>query len=69
MQNSGTVGKISDCHPGGLGFNPWPGGGLNFRQPFFITSSAKMQKCSSANFPSDTLCVIKLMLLQVKPEG
>ena len=39
MQNSGTVGKISDCHPGGLGFNPWPGGGLNFRQPFFITSS------------------------------
>ena len=30
-----TVGKISDYQPGGSGFNPRPGGGLNFGQPSF----------------------------------
>ena len=35
----GTVGKISDCQPGGSGFNPHPGRGLNFGQPSFATLS------------------------------
>ena len=35
----GTVGKISDCQPGGPGFNPRPGRGLNFRRPSFATPS------------------------------
>ena len=35
----GTVSKISDCQPGGPGFNPWPGRGLNFRRPSFATPS------------------------------
>ena len=35
----GTVGKISDCQPEGSGFNPRPGGGLNFERPSFATPS------------------------------
>ena len=35
----GTVGKISDCHPEGPGFNPRPGRGLNFGRPSFATPS------------------------------
>ena len=35
----GTVGKISDCQPGGPGFNPWPGRGLNFGRPSFARPS------------------------------
>ena len=36
----GTVGKTSDSQPEGLGFNPRPGQGLNFRRPSFATPSA-----------------------------
>ena len=32
-----TVGKISDCHSGGLVFNPRPRRGLNFWQSSFAT--------------------------------
>ena len=35
----GTVGKISDCQPGGPGFNPRPGRGLNLGRPSFATLS------------------------------
>ena len=35
----GTVGKISDCQPGGPGFNPRPGRGLNFGRLSFATPS------------------------------
>ena len=34
-----AVGKISNCQPGGPGFNPRPGRGLNFRCPSFATPS------------------------------
>ena len=34
-----AVGKISDCQPGGPGFNPWTGRGSNFGQPSFTTPS------------------------------
>ena len=34
-----AVGKISDCQPGGPGFNPRPGRGLNFGRPSFATPS------------------------------
>ena len=33
----GTVGKISDCQPGGPGFNPGTGWWLNFGRPSFTT--------------------------------
>ena len=35
----GTVGKISDCQPGGPGLKPRPGRGLNFGRPSFATPS------------------------------
>ena len=35
----GTVGKMCDCQPEGLGFNFQPGRGLNFGQPSFPTPS------------------------------
>ena len=35
----GTVGQISDYQPGGPGFNPRPGRGLNFGRPSFATLS------------------------------
>ena len=35
----GTVSKISDCLPKGLGFNPRPGRELNFGRPSFTTPS------------------------------
>ena len=34
-----SVGKISDCQPGGPGFNPRPGRGLNLWRPSFATVS------------------------------
>ena len=37
MCEVGTVGKISDYQPEGPGFNPRPGGGLNFGRPSFAT--------------------------------
>ena len=40
MHEVGTVGKISDCHSEGPGFDPRPGRGLNFRRPSFATPSA-----------------------------
>ena len=39
MCEVGAVGKISDCQPGGPGFKPRPGRGLNFRRPSFATPS------------------------------
>ena len=39
MCEVGTVGKISDCQPGGPGFNPRPGRELNFGRPSFATPS------------------------------
>ena len=35
----GTVGKVSNYQPGGPGFNPRPGRGLNFGRPLFATPS------------------------------
>ena len=37
MYEVGTVGKFSDYQPEGPGFNPRPGGGLNFGRPSFAT--------------------------------
>ena len=34
-----SVGKFSDCQPGGPGFNPQPGRGLNFGRTSFATPS------------------------------
>ena len=34
-----AVGKISDCQPGGPGFKPRAGRGLNFGRPSFATPS------------------------------
>ena len=34
-----AVDEISDCQPGGSGFNPRPGRGLNFERPSFATPS------------------------------
>ena len=37
MREVGTVGKISDCQPGGPGFNPCSGRGFTFWLPSFAT--------------------------------
>ena len=39
VREVGTVGKIPGCQPEGPGFNPWPGRGVNFWRPFFVTPS------------------------------
>ena len=39
VREVGTVGKIFDCQPDGLGFSPRPGRGLNLGRPSFATSS------------------------------
>ena len=39
-----AVGKTSDCQPGCSGFNPQPGRGLNFGQPFARSSADRQVK-------------------------
>ena len=39
MWEVSVVRKISDCQPGGPGFNPRPGRGLNFGRRSFTTPS------------------------------
>ena len=42
MSEVGTVGKISDCQPGGPRFNHQPGRGLNSEQPSFVTNKSQI---------------------------